>query len=475
MRNMGDGKTFMDGMISRRGFLSATGMYVASVASGAARTGGVRLRVGIVSDTHIQDEASARHLEKALRFFRDCDVDAVMHVGDISDWGLVSAWRYAAEAWKRVFPEDRAPDGRKIEKLFTTGNHDFEGVKYWDQKEEMHARGYSEEELLVDNDMAGQWERFFGEPFTPVVHKRVNGYDFVTTHWNHRGDIASWMKSHGGELDRTKPFFFFQHANPDNTVTAGCSGDRSIARKAFDGESNAIVIGGHTHLSLTDGHQIWQGGFTAVSAASMSWSELPFGYENARQLGASPDFVEEMQPIPNRFFQRVKQGMVMSVFNDRIVFEKRDFTHDCMLDEPWVVPLPLCVRRPYSFAEHASTMPVPEFAPAAAVSFRTVVGANRKGAMSVQAVLDFPSAASGSKRAYDYEIQVEAEGHVGKVVCRVASPTYNFGYSLECKTVRAVFSVRKLPKGVPYRIAVFPRNSFGVAGRPIRTGTLKST
>ena len=459
----------------RRNFIFASGAFVASIVDGIPTSVRPRLKVGIVSDTHIQDEASARHFEKALRYFRDCGVDAVMHVGDISDWGLVSAWRYAAEAWERVFPGDRAPDGRKIVKLFTTGNHDFEGVKYWDQKEEMHARGYSEKELLVDNDMPRQWEHFFGEPFAPVVHKRVNGYDFVTTHWNHRGEIANWMKAHGGELDRSKPFFFFQHVNPDDTVAAGCSGDRGIARKTFDGEPNAVVIGGHTHLSLTDGHQIWQGGFTAVSTASMSWSELPFGYENARQLGAPPDFAEEMQPIPNRFYQRVKQGMVMSVFDDRIAFEKRDFTHECTLDEPWVVPLPLCGRRPYSFVEHAAAMPVPEFASGTAVSFRTVVGANRKGAMSVQVVLDFPSAANGSRRAYDYEIQVEPEGRAGEVVCRVASPTYNFGYSRECKTVRAVFSVRKLPKGQPYRIAVFPRNSFGVAGRPIRTASLKST
>jgi len=120
--------------LNRREFIVSSGAFAASSSAfGMVSTAGLRLKVGIVSDTHIQDEASARHFEKALRYFRDCGVDAVMHVGDISDWGLVSAWRYAAEAWQRVFPDDKMPDGRKVVKLFTTGNHDFEGIKYWDQ------------------------------------------------------------------------------------------------------------------------------------------------------------------------------------------------------------------------------------------------------------------------------------------------------------------------------------------------------
>ena len=83
----------------RRDFIAVSGAFAAFVARGGQiATERPRLKVGIVSDTHIQDEASARHFEKALRYFRDCGVDAVMHVGDISDWGVVSAWRYAAEA-----------------------------------------------------------------------------------------------------------------------------------------------------------------------------------------------------------------------------------------------------------------------------------------------------------------------------------------------------------------------------------------
>ena len=165
----------------------------------------------------------------------------------------------------------------------------------------------------------------------------------------------------------------------------------------------------------------------------------------------------------------------MSVYDDRIVFEKRDFTNDCELDTPWGVPLPAAKRRPYAFDAHSASMAVPSFPDGAEVSARTVVGANRKGEMSVQMVLDFPSAVKCGVRAYDYEVRIEPERGKGDVACRVVSPTYNCGFSHECKEVRAVFSVRKLPRGVPYRIAVYPRNCFGHAGAPIRSQTRRSS
>ena len=36
-------------------------------------------------------------------------------------------------------------------------------------------------------------------------------------------------------------------------------------------------------------------------------------------------------------------------------------------------------------------------------------------------------------------------------------------------------SVRKLPRGAPYRVAVYPRNCFGGTGKPIRSDVRHST
>jgi hypothetical protein len=92
--------------------------------------------------------------------------------------------------------------------------------------------------------------------------------------------------------------------------------------------------------------------------------------------------------------------------------------------------------------------------------------------MSVQMVLDFPTADRGGVRAFDYELRIEAGSAEPKVVCRVVSPTYNRAPVCECRSQRAVISVRDLPKGVKFRLAVAPRNCFGGTGRAIYTKEL---
>ena len=448
-----------------------TVLLVASLCAGSPRSAQAdeaRLRVGIVSDTHITDEASALPFQRALEYFRDRGVDAVLHGGDISDWGLVSGWRYAAEAWERVFPGDKAPGGREVVKLFTTGNHDFEGCKYWDQSEEMHANGFSESELLVRNGIDRQWKKIFGLEFKPVTCQRVKGYDFLSCHWNDRKAIVDWMRKNGQRVAGPRPFFFFQHGHPQGTIPGDNWGDGGAAKEAFADYPNAVVFGSHTHLSLTDGHEIWQGEFTAVGTASLSWSELPFGYENARPFDPNSDYIEQMPLLPCRFKQENKQGLLMSVYDDRIVFERVDFGGECELDAPWVVPLPACRgRSPWSHENQVKSMPVPQFLPGSVVKTRTVVGRDRKGNMSVQMVLDFPAAADGKTRAYDYAIAARTDDGRETVLAKVLSPTYNYGVSRECAGVQAVVSVRKLPVDVPYRLIVRPRNSFGVCGNPI--------
>lgn len=53
------------------------------------------------------------------------------------------------------------------------------------------------------------------------------------------------------------------------------------------------------------------------------------------------------------------------------------------------------------------------------------------------------------------------------------SPTYNCGPSCECGMQRAIVSVRDLPKGLSYRMAVFPQNCFGRNGNTIRSEVRK--
>ena len=108
-------------------FLAAAGM--GHRAFGA--TGPARLRFGALSDIHItRGKGSCDIFEKALAYFRDQKVDAVLIAGDMADSGLDSQLRRVGETWRRVFPGDKRPDGEHVEKIFVTGNHDIDGWHY---------------------------------------------------------------------------------------------------------------------------------------------------------------------------------------------------------------------------------------------------------------------------------------------------------------------------------------------------------
>lgn len=93
------------------------------------RAGGTpNLRFGVVSDIHITDSdplgkdaiyGSNATFRKTLQWFRDQNVDAVMIAGDMADKGMDTHLEAVAEAWYSVFPGDRYPDGRPIEKVET--------------------------------------------------------------------------------------------------------------------------------------------------------------------------------------------------------------------------------------------------------------------------------------------------------------------------------------------------------------------
>ena len=101
------------------------------------------LRFGVASDLHVTDWASAETFRRALRWFRDQGVDAVTVPGDLTDHGILPQLENVARSWREVFPDDRAPDGRRVERLFIYGNHDFEGVKYVDVTGVTKGRGFA--------------------------------------------------------------------------------------------------------------------------------------------------------------------------------------------------------------------------------------------------------------------------------------------------------------------------------------------
>ena len=104
---------------------AATGETVAA--------GRPELSLGVVSDIHIALDKGGKRLNRnymtdtfkaTLTRFRDAGADVVVIAGDMAHHGLGRELIAVGEAWDSVFPGGRAPDGRKVERIFVTGNHD---------------------------------------------------------------------------------------------------------------------------------------------------------------------------------------------------------------------------------------------------------------------------------------------------------------------------------------------------------------
>ena len=118
------------------GFSALPGGRLFAAPSGWKPKGKPNLVFGVLSDTHLRTAWNGRSVDRnytdqyfaaALKHFREQNVDAVMHLGDMANNGQVEAMQFHADAWRKVFPMDRGIDGRRVERLFVTGNHDFDG------------------------------------------------------------------------------------------------------------------------------------------------------------------------------------------------------------------------------------------------------------------------------------------------------------------------------------------------------------
>ena len=373
-----------------------------------------------------------------------------------------------------MFPGNRAPDGRRVERLFCSGNHDYEGWWYGDMTMEMHALGYSEDEALVKLGFKKCWEEVFQEEWAPIRRRTVNGYDFIGGEW-HGYDKApgfdllpEWLKKNGGTLDAARPFFYFQH--PPVAMTTGDSrrGDGSAdltQHRALAAFPNAVTFTGHCHWTFNDRRSIWQDEFTSLAVPSMSYTTVPPGYENGSDVrnGKSQ---RAMPKIATRPFLEEAQGYFVSVFDDRMEVERRDFEQRADLGE-WVVPLPVAREKPHAFAVSAAREPVPEFPSGAALRTYTRNYETRADHWAIMMCFDFPTAAGRGWRAFDYEVRtVLADGTVA-LVKRFLSPAFHKLPKDEPAAMHFYFNVDELPQDTPYRFEVYPRNCFGACGRPL--------
>jgi hypothetical protein len=443
-----------------------------------------RLRFGVVSDVHILWGHNIDTFRHTLEYFRDNGADAVMICGDIVDLGVVGDLEAVAAAWEAVFPGNRAPDGRFVEKVFVTGNHDWAGHNYGTAVK----RKFPDPETFAKNvlrtDLKGQWERIFKEPFEPVYIKDVKGYKFVGAHWvkndcngrseNFNAGIKDFYARHAKDFDPALPFFHAQHPHPKDTCYGPWAwgrdnGDSTAALSAFP---NAVAFSGHSHYPLTDERSVWQGAFTSIGTSSLRYSSA------TPEKWAAPGYDNYSGGDEGKIMKRLstsdgRQGMLVSVYDDAMAISRREFVTDCPLGDDWVIPLPAAESKPFAFAERAKRFDAPAFAPGACVVASRTTGKTRgskkKPAETKEAYeLVFPAALPTPRaRADEYELTFTgSDGR--KAVRRLVAPGFHLPLSDKrlSQPVKGVFVADSLPKA-PLTVEVRALSCFLKASAPI--------
>ena len=498
-------RDFLGGLLASSGLVGCGSLPLA---------GGGRplLRFGVVSDVHVRLASGGESLEagydtatfeRTLEYYRDSGVDAVVIAGDMADTGLLGELKAVADAWYRVFPNDRAPDGRKVERVFVFGNHDAFGLKNGKRVFGDMDRVRRE---AIEADPMRAWDICFHEEWKPYFKKTVKGFDFFGAHWapgiwcNGIAEAAcsGCIEAFRGPMaksDPSKPFFYVQHPHPRDTVYGkGAWGvDDGSASELLRAFPQAVAFSGHSHEPLTNERAIWRGEYTSVATGSLRylsahslWNRVrTAGYENGLcnfylagvtradrpAYTAKYDAPKVMESQLSRMDIRV--GMLVSVYADRIELAKREFESGLPLEDDWVVELP---SRPRGFSVGRKAARPAEFARGAKLAVRLETRKTRgvkgnNGTFTAQKDvpalrLEFPAAIAGGRVA-EYEISSEnaAGERFSTRICAVGG-LYPRRHANFAKDVVAAVPASALPAGAG-QVRVTPLDSFGNRGRSI--------
>ena len=482
--------------MNRREFMLAGAAGVAFAAGGGvfrrpavAPRGPVRLRLGVLSDIHITDWAATGPFKDVLRAFDRWGADGVMVCGDLADYGVIPQLECVAKAWFEVFPDGKGHDGRPVANLMHYGDHDTSGYTYrrcrpcvamFPDEAEM------KKVIIPLNDRKAIWERCFREPWAPIVHKRVKGYDFVLSHFTKGEKGNEWGNNTPGleaflaglNLDPSRPFFHSQHRVYRNTACGPHvwgQEDGTVGALFAAKYPNVVAFCGHAHQCAVNDQCVWQGAFTAIEVPSLRYCVTLGGRENGFSLTdrATPQIVRTMPEMRvGEGYDFTRQGYFVTVYDNCMVVRRHEFKQGVSLGTDWVIPFPSPGDRPHAFEARRKVVPAPQFPDGTAIEVKEIRAKDRSGVERDMYELTFPPAAStaSTPRANEYEVRVEQQ--VDDVVKTVSTRRFyaaDYIYGAEKKSVVCRMLKSDVPTGGLARFVVNPMNAYYVRGNPIMT------
>ena len=473
-------REFVQGAFASLGIGMMGGWRLFAAPPGWKRVGMANLVFGVISDTHLISSRRKReelmwtrtrhpfgnekgradkYLVSALEYFRERNVDAVMHCGDIADQGLVSEMEWTAAAWHRVFPGNRAPDGHEVVKLFVTGNHDVEGM--WRVPRD-YPDAAERARRMLNTDMAGHWERIWGEPFDDVWHKEVKGYHFFGRNFGEqsKAKFAQLLAAANAKFrlgDGARPFFIASHTGYAGRV------NKEYRKLLKANLSNAVAFFGHHHWSLAN----WNRVYFDIRPDVPQIQCPPCNSSFDAPLGDSDAYIVPVRIEGTGQVGMARQGLVVSVFDDCVVFERRDFNiPGGSLGTKWVMPLDWKrkgLTHPLSKGELKKAIGEPQFPKSA----KLIVEAN---SATPQLCVRIPLAdGNPDSRVYAYEVVVVGDEGNPKLRKAIYAAGCNLAVGTEPNGGVTTLEIHKseLPSGKTLTFAVRPLTSLGTRGNAI--------
>ena len=459
------------GAIKRRDFLKA-GLGLAAIPGVALGGGTAGLKIGIISDNHMhlsrRKNWPVERLRLVLSYLDAAGVDVVVNAGDLADTGQVSELRKVAEIWDECFPGGRGCDGRPVERFFVTGNHDMLQTSASLPEEIRQARL---KEAFV-KDPAHYWQEIFGEPWEPIRVRTIKGYDFVGVHFGHEAEIERWFAANGDRLKGKRPFFFVQHFHPKGTCFQdGAAADKGVSTRMLADYPNCFAISGHSHRPLADERAIWQGTFTSMGAGALASMLWPHRCENSYLPVSMRSKINLHMPVHSS--RGAYNGSVMTVSEDALRIERRDFAAGEKVGPDWILPLPLATNpaKPFVFAEKGSA---PYFGKRAKVKVEEVEGKDRQERPETQIVVTVPPAWAPNPYSRTIFYNAKAiDAETGKPLAKKRAMADGFHLPFERTRKhpgKVVFPKSAFKSGAKVKFEVSAENAAGMKCAPLVSG-----
>ena len=454
---------FIRGVLASMGLGALGGGHLFAAPPGWTPPKNANLVFGAISDTHLRTVHGPsgrpghnwphKYFAAALTYFKEQNVDAVMHCGDFAHRGQVEEMRFHAGVWNKIFPKNLAPDGHEVVKLFVTGNHDTEGAVYGDFVKKNYPDPAVRAKHVLQTDMAANWERIWGEKYEPVWHKEVKGYHFFgRNHKVQKEELVSCMRRYATVLSESKtkgrPCFYMQHSRPLWDV-------RKLLRNLCRG-CVPVSFFGHNHWSASSWNVI------SLYGGNVPCIQVPSCEPRGCGGLVGDAWITKAKIEKTDQACKGRQGYVVRVYDDMLVISRREFGAGGSLGEDWVMPFGKVSPHPFSREGLKNAAGEPQFREGA----KLVVEESKEEGKEVK--ISIPLANGNPKcRVYAYEVEIAGQSGAVRKAIYAAGCNLGMGHEPHGGVTTLLVGKSELPKGGRLSVSATPLTSVGTRGKLI--------